>query len=161
MKTIREKIAYLRGIVDGDPSVQEGRVGFLFTKTLQILEELAQDVDALAEAQDELDEYLQEVDFDLAYLEDEFFQEDAEDYDCGCDCGCDDDDDWDDLSDALVEVECPQCQDIVTFDEDFMFDQGVQIRCPRCDAVVYETSDFDELDDFFEDDDDNFEDDED
>lgn len=149
METIREKIAYLRGIVDGDSSLQEGRVGFLFGKTLQILEQLAREVDELAQAQDELDEYLQEVDFDLAYLEDELFAEDDED-DCGC--GCDEDDDWEDGFSSLVEVECPDCEDIVTFDEDFLFDQGVQIRCPRCDAVVFETNDFEDIEALFDED---------
>ncbi len=147
LETIREKIAYLRGIIDGDPSMMEGRNGFLFTKILEVLEELATDVDDLARAQDELDEYLEEVDFDLAYLEDEFFDED--DHDCGCDCHDDDDDeDWDEEG-SLVEVECPDCEDIVTFEEEFLFDEGVQIRCPRCDAVVFETDDFEDLEELF------------
>lgn len=149
LKTIREKIAYLRGIIDGDPSMTEGRNGFLFAKVLQILEDMAQEVDELAQAQDELEEYLQEVDYDLAYLEDELFLDDDDHV-----CGCDDDDEWDDSDeDSLVEVECPVCEDIVTFDEDFLFDEGVQIRCPRCDAVVFETADFEELNDLFDEDD--------
>lgn len=148
LETIREKIAYLRGIIDGDPSMAEGRSGFLFAKTLQILEELADEVDELAQAQDELDEYLQEVDFDLAYLEDQAFSDDDEhDFDCGCE------DEWEDgCEGSLVEVECPVCDDIVTFDEEFLFDEGVQIRCPRCDAVVFETADFEELEDLFDED---------
>jgi transcription initiation factor IIE alpha subunit len=40
----------------------------------------------------------------------------------------------------------------VTFDEEFLFDEGVQIRCPRCDAVVFESSDFEELDELFQED---------
>jgi phage FluMu protein Com len=150
LETVKEQIAYLRGVMDGDSSLQEGRVRFLFEKTLQILEHLARDAEELSQAQEELDEYLQEVDFDLAYLEDEFFADDDE-----CTCREDDDDDWEEWEDccgSLVEVECPQCQDIVTFDEDFLFDQGVQIRCPRCDAVVFETDDFEDLDDLFEED---------
>jgi len=159
LETVREKIAYLRGIIDGDPSMEEGRNGFLFTKMLQVLEELADEVDDLAEAQEELDDYLQEVDFDLAYLEDEFFLDDD---DHECDCECHDDDDWDDsLEGSLVEVECPDCEDIVTFDEDFLFDQGVQIRCPRCDAIVFETDDFEDFEELFAEDVDGEDDDED
>lgn len=139
LETIREKIAYLRGVIDGDPTLAEGRNGFLFGKVLQILEDIAYELDDLAQAQDELDEYLEEVDFDLAYLEDELLLDD-DDFDEH------DHDDWDD---SLVEVECPVCDDIVTFDEEFLFDEGVQIRCPRCDAVVFETADFEELDDLF------------
>jgi len=151
VETIREKIAYLRGIVDGDSSLTEGRNGFLFTKILQVLEELAHEVEEISQVQDELEDYLQEVDYDLAYLEDEFFLDED---DVECDCHDHDHDEWDDSPDgSLVEVECPDCQDIVTFDEEFLFDEGVQIRCPRCDAVVFETSDFEELDDLFEEDD--------
>jgi phage FluMu protein Com len=144
LQTVREKIAYLRGIIDGDPSMTEGRSGFLFTKMLQILEDLADEVEDLALAHDELEDYLQEVDLDLAYLEDEVFPEDDH---------CHDHDHWDESGeDALVEVECPECEDIVTFDEEFLFDEGVQIRCPRCDAVVFESSDFEELDELFQED---------
>lgn len=153
LETIREKIAYLRGIVDGDSSFQEGRNGFVFSKILQVLEELARDVEELAQAQEELDEYLQEVDFDLAYLEDEFFSDEDDD-----DLDEEYDDDWDDdYEDSLAEVQCPVCEDLVTFDEDFLFDQGVQIRCPRCDAVVFETDDFEELEDLFNEDTDSSE----
>jgi len=148
LETIREKIAYLRGVIDGDPSMTEGRSGFLFTKVLQILDDLADEVEDLARAHEELDEYLQEIDFDLAYLEDELFL--AEDEDDHVDQGRVH---WEDSpGDSLVEVECPECEDIVTFDEDFLFDEGVQVRCPRCDAVVFESSDFDELDQLFQED---------
>jgi len=148
LETVREKIAYLRGIIDGDPSMEEGRNSFLFTKLLQILEDLADEVEYLAGAQDDLDDYLQEVDFDLAYLEDEFFQDDDDRFDFD-----DQDGDWEDsVEGSLVEVECPECEDIVTFDEDFLFDQGVQIRCPRCDAVVFETDDFEDFEELFDED---------
>lgn len=143
LETIREKIAYLRGMVDGDSSLEDSRNGFLFGKILQILEELAREVDNLKLAQDELDEYLQEVDFDLAYLEDEFF---SDEYD-------DELDEWEeDYEGSLAEVECPDCGDLVTFDEDFLFDEGVQIRCPRCDGIVFETDDFEDLDEIFSED---------
>lgn len=149
LKTVKEKIAYLRGLLDGDSSLQEGRNGFMFGKILQVLEELAQDVDTLAQGQEELDEYLEEVDFDLAYLEDEFFSEDADDRIRLFD----EDDEWDDYSDdSLVEIQCPDCADIVTFDEEFLFDEGVQVRCPRCDAVVFESDDFADLEDLYHED---------
>lgn len=138
LETIREKIAYLRGIIDGDPSLAEGRNAFLFGKVLEILESLAYEVEDLTRAQEELDEYLEEVDFDLAMLEDEMFMDEEDD--------CEHDD-WDDES--LVDVECPVCDYIVTFDEEFLFDEGVEIRCPRCDAIVFESADGEELDDLF------------
>lgn len=143
METIREKVAYLRGLVDAEESLKKGQVGVLFGKILEVVGDLATEVDELIDAQYELEEYLEEIDFDLAELEDEFLDQ-CEDDDC-------DFDDWDDLCDPLVEVDCPECHTIVTFDEDFLFDEGVQICCPHCDAVVFETDDFEENDLLFED----------
>lgn len=144
LETVKEKIAYLRGIIDGDSSLEEGRNGFMFSKILQILEQLAADVDELKKAQEELDEYLQEVDFDLACLEDEFFG-DEDDYDYP--------EEWDDDSEeSFAEAECPECGYVMRFDEDFLFDEGIQIRCQRCGAVVFETDDFRELEEVFDED---------
>lgn len=142
METAREKIAYLRGIIDGDPSLKEERIRFLFGKVLEILEELSTDMDELAEAQGELDDYLQEIDFDLAYLEDELADEDGE-FD-------DEWPDWDDEPDTFVEIPCAQCGYLVSFDEEFLSDPGVQICCPHCDAVVFQTDDFADVDDLGE-----------
>ncbi len=138
METAKEKIAYLRGIIDGDSSLKEERIRFLFEKVLEILDELAAEVDELAEAQDELDDYLQEIDFDLAYLEDELVDEDDI---------CDDEDwsGWDDEEPGtFVEIPCVHCGYLVSFDEEFLSDPGVQICCPRCDAVVFQTDDYDD-----------------
>jgi len=145
LETIGEKIAYLRGIVDGDSSLEDSRSAFLFSRILQVLEELAREVDELKRGQDELDEYLQEVDFDLAYLEDEFFgDDDDDDYDYYPD-------EWDDDDEeSFAEAQCPQCGHVMRFDEAFLFDEGVQIRCQRCNAVVFETDDFDELEKVFD-----------
>ena len=68
LETVKEKIAYLRGVIDGESPPEEGRATFLFSRVLQILEQLAADVEELKQAQRELEEYLEEVDFDLAYL---------------------------------------------------------------------------------------------
>jgi len=144
LETVKEKIAYLRGMIDGETEPEEGRSTFLMSKILQILDQLAADVEELKQAQEELDEYLQEVDFDLAYLEDEFYgDEDDSDYP----------QEWeDDLEESYAEAECPQCGYVMRFDEDFLFDEGIQIRCQRCGAVVFETDDYHELEEVFSED---------
>lgn len=141
METIREKVAYLRGLVDAEESLKKGQAGVLFGKILEVVGDLATEVDELIEAQYELEEYLEEIDFDLAELEDEFLNQCDDDYEFK---------DWD-AHDPLVEIDCPKCRTIVTFDEDFLFDEGVQICCPHCDAVVFETDDYEEHDLLFED----------
>lgn len=150
LKTVREKIAYLRGMLDGDPSLKEGNHAFLLGEILEVLTDLAREVNELAQGQEELSDYVEEVDFDLAYMEDEFFADDVADDHFGWH---DHGEDWEEhFDDSLVEIQCPDCDDIVTFSEDFLFDESVQIRCPRCDAVVFETDDFEDVEDLFNED---------
>jgi hypothetical protein len=59
LETVKEKIAYLRGVIDGESAPEEGRSSFLFSKVLQILDQLAADVEELKKSQEELDAYLQ------------------------------------------------------------------------------------------------------
>ncbi len=116
METAKEKNCLSAGgMIDGDSSLKEERIRFLFEKVLEILDELAADVEEMAEAQDELDDYLQEIDFDLAYLEDELSDEDDVDEEWS---------DWDDKPGTFVEIPCAHCGYLVSFDEDFLSGPG-------------------------------------
>ncbi|HHY09171.1 MAG TPA: hypothetical protein GX528_01250 [Firmicutes bacterium] len=131
MKSINEKIAYLRGIIDGDTSLEEERIRFLFEQVMLVLEELAKDLESVVKIQEELEDYVQEIDFDLMHFEDDFY----------------DGEEWeeDDSEMPVIEFECPQCAELLAFDGDFLLGQGVQITCPHCGAVVMETDDSDEF----------------
>ncbi|NLJ80390.1 MAG: hypothetical protein GX335_05135 [Firmicutes bacterium] len=135
MESTREKIAYLKGIIDGDSSLKEERIRFLFENTMGVLEEIARDLDELALAQKELEDYLQEIDFDLTDLEDDFYveEEDGEDW-----LGADEEQ-------SFLELECPQCGEKVTLDKALIFREGVRIQCPDCGALVFESSDSEDL----------------
>lgn len=138
MKSISEKIAYLRGIIDGDSSLEEERVRFLFEQVMLVLEKLAENLENVVQIQGELEDYVQEIDFDLMHFEDDFY----------------DSEEWDEESDLempVIEFECPECQELLAFDGDFLLGQGVQIKCPHCGAVVMETEDADEYEDWDED----------
>lgn len=139
METIREKIAYLRGIIDGDPSIKDDRVRFLFERILLVLDDITDDLENVVMAQEELEDYVGEIDFDLANLEDDFYQdsEDKEFDKCF-------------LEEPMIEMECPSCQEVVCFDEGFLYDDDVQITCPNCSTVIFDTREVDDLD--FEDD---------
>jgi len=49
--------------------IKDGQVGILLGKILEVVGELAIEVDELIEAQCDLEEYMEEIDFDLADLE--------------------------------------------------------------------------------------------
>lgn len=113
--TTLERVAYLKGLADGmkmDDSTNEGK---LLLNIIGVLEDMAGDMAGLEEDLEGLADQVDEIDDDLAFLE-EVVYEDEED---------------DDLDDEeLYEVECPSCGDIICIDEE-MLDEG-EIDCPSC-----------------------------
>lgn len=130
METVKEKIAYLRGMVDSSESIKDGLSRVVLQRILEVLDELADDVDELYHGQEELDEYIEAVDLDLAELEDE-----------GCDC---DHHHSKEDDDGMVEMECPTCQEMVWFDEDFLYDDDVEVTCPECGETLFSSGDLDD-----------------
>lgn len=115
MDGIRERVAYLRGLSDGlsiDETTKEGR---LLLAIVDVLEDMAEEIDILDDEQQELDEYVNAIDEDLSAVEDEIY-----DYE-----------DEDDEDDGYIEVECPNCNETVYIDEDAL-DSDEEILCPSC-----------------------------
>ena len=116
-----ESLGYLKGLIDGldlDANKKETKV---IKAIVDVLENLATDVDDMTEGLELVGEQIDAVDEDLADLE-EFVYDD----DCDCDC-CDDDCEE-------YEVECPNCGETITVDEDTVM-QG-KFECPNCGEVL-------------------------
>ncbi len=116
-----ESLGYLKGLIDGldlDASKKETKV---IKAMVEVLENLAIDIDDMTEGLELVGEQIDAVDEDLADLE-EFVYDD----DCDCDC-CDDD--YEEF-----EVECPNCKEVITVDEDTVM-QG-NIECPNCGEML-------------------------
>ena len=127
--TTSEKVAYLKGLIEGYGIAADEKQGKLLSVIMDILEDLAFDVedihDNLAELEDGLDavsEDLEDVE-DLLFGEDDFDDEDEEDWD-------DEDEELDAENLTLYEAQCPSCGEYVTFEESVL-DQG-GIICPNC-----------------------------
>ena len=117
MMTVTEKVAYLKGLAEGmkmDDSTNEGK---LLLAIIDTLDDIALTVSDMEDSMTELAAQVDEIDDDLGAVEEDLYCDDD-------DCDCDDDDE------ALYEVECPQCGDIICLDED-MLDEG-EIDCPNC-----------------------------
>ncbi len=131
VKTIKEKIAYLRGLLEvGNLYGKDPNTKVFWDHLLGILDDVAESINALGTNQEELAEYVEAIDSDLRDLEEEAYQ--------------DEDDDW-------VETDCPECGEPVSFEESFLYDDDVQVTCPECGAVVHRGDSFldiDELEDF-------------
>ena len=136
MMTVTEKVAYLKGLVEGldfDADKKETKV---INAVLDVLEDLALAVSDLDDEMAVVTEQLDAVDEDLADLEEVFYEE-LDDCDCDCDC-----DDCCDCDEDMYEVECPNCGELIYFDEEIILDGKAE--CPACGEVLeFETEECD------------------
>ena len=146
--SMMEKAMYLKGLCDGlepDTTTKEGK---LIAALLDMVTEMAAEMDDMQAEICELKDYCEELDEDLGDVEevlldlddeDEDYDddEDEDDFECdgdcaGCDfdCGFDDDDDlFDEEDDEFFEVICPACGDVINFDSSI---DPENLRCPNC-----------------------------
>lgn len=132
--TTAEKVAYLKGLAEGfgtDPASKEGK---LLTTIIDILEDLALDLEDVMDSVEELEEGLDAVSDDLQDVEDIVYDEDDfDDLDDFEDDEFEEDED-DEILDAddlvLYEAQCPSCGEFVTFEESVLEQGG--IACPNC-----------------------------
>ena len=143
--SMMEKAMYLKGLCDGidlDKTTKEGK---LIAALLDMVTEMAAEMDDMQEEICELHDYCEELDEDLGDVEevlldldDEDYEDEDDDFECdgdcaGCDfdCGFDDDDDdlFDEEEDDFFEVICPACGDAINFDSTI---DPENLRCPNC-----------------------------
>lgn len=130
--TTAEKVAYLKGLVEGfgtDLATKEGKI---LSTMMDILEDLALDLEDLGGDVAELGDGLDAVSDDLEDVENILFGEPEDE---------DDEDDegepWDGET-VFYECECPSCGETITFEEDVLKNGAIQ--CPACgEKLEFET----------------------
>lgn len=120
--TVTEKVAYLKGLIEGMEIDQTSKEGKLLKAMMDVLSDLALSVEDLEEYTSELTEQVDAIDEDLDALEGEFYGDDEDDY---CDCW-----DEDECEDEFYDVCCPNCNEEFCVDEDTLLEGGVE--CPKC-----------------------------
>ena len=124
---ITENAAYLKGLAEGlkvDESTNEGK---LIVKMLDLIEEMAEKIEILESANDELYTYMEGMAEDLVNLENDFYEEEESDDDYS-----DLNEDYEDgeyVDEEYYEIECPACGEKICFTEDFDLDNFL---CPAC-----------------------------
>ena len=134
MTTI-EKVAYIKGLMEGMKVDETSDNGKLFKLIVEILDELTKDVADIEDYVAELTEQVDAVDEDLNSLEEDFYEEWDEEDDCDC-CDCCD------CDDEYYDVTCAACGEDFVVDEETLLDGGVE--CPACGEHL--EFDFDEED---------------
>ena len=129
--TNTEKAAYLKGLAEGlelDESKKETK---LIKALIDLVDDLAFSISELEDAFNDLADQVDEIDEDLAMVEDDVYDDGECDGDCdSCDCeDCEDCDCFED-DDCYYEVTCPTCNETICLNED-MLEDG-EIECPNC-----------------------------
>ena len=128
-----EKAMYLKGLCDGlepDKTTKEGK---LIDALLDMVTEMAAEMDDMQAEICEVKDYCEELDEDLGDVEELLYDDDEDCCDGDCDCcdGCDDCDDFD--MEETYEVECPKCHETICFDETL---DPENLICPACGDVI-------------------------
>ena len=87
--SVENKVNYLKGLAEGlqiDESTKEGK---LLLAIIDVLDEIAFEMDDLDEEIVQLGDYVEELDTDLLEVEEYLYDDDDEDCGCGCGCDCD------------------------------------------------------------------------
>jgi len=167
--SLKEKVAYLKGLAEGlgfDSESKEGKLISVIIDTLAIMAEeieelnenaldIGEELDAISSDLADVEEFLFDDDFDDDYDYDDFmgFDDDDDDYDYD-----DDDEDFDDECTCGMcggagfpfETSCPFCgADLIIEEADLVMES---IKCPSCGEKL--DFDFDDDDDDDEEEDD-------
>ena len=135
---LTEKAAYIKGLADGVNYNKESAEGKLIAALIDMVDEMAKQIEILDETVDELNDYIEEIDEDLGDVEECLCEDDEyDDCDCDCDCDCDDCDcdccdcceDDEDEDGEFFEIQCPSCGEIICFDETI---DPEELICPAC-----------------------------
>ena len=119
---IMEKVAYLKGLAEGMELDTEKKEGKLLAAIIDLLEDIALELEDLWDGEEELYEGLDAVSDDLEDVEDLIFEEDEDEEEY-------DEEDFDDDEDCYATT-CPTCEEEIFFDESILEDG--EVICPNC-----------------------------
>ncbi len=134
MSKLTDRISFLKGMAAGMKLNMDKDSNKLMLEMLTVMGEIAEEMAAMTEAHNDLNEYVESIDDDLAELEESLFGEEAMD---GEDLDGEDDEDEDEFGeDDLIVYACPHCgteiefqANDVDFDEDYL--------CPECNKPIF------------------------
>ncbi len=121
MSKLTDRISYLQGLAEGMKLNPEKDAHKLILNILEVLGEVGESFEALAESHGELSDYVESIDEDLADLEADLYDDEDED------AAEDDEEEFE----STIEYECPHCGAMIDIDpDDVDFDE--ETKCPEC-----------------------------
>ena len=127
MSKLTDRISYLQGLAEGMRLNPEKDSHRLILGILEVLGEVGDSFEALAESHAELSEYVDSIDEDLADMEADLYDEDDEMLA---------EDTGDEDFEGMIEYECPHCGATIEIDPDEVdFDEDA--LCPQCGKELF------------------------
>ena len=114
---ILEKVAYMKGLAEGLGLDTKSKEGKLLKVMMDILDDVALELQDIRDEQSDLEEGLDAISDDLADVETYLYEEDGEEEESGED-------------DDVYQTTCPNCEEEIFFDETILADGSVE--CPNC-----------------------------
>ncbi len=141
MMTVTEKAAYLKGLVEMAHFEADTDEVKIIKAMVDAIDEMALTIADLEDEVAALTEVVDEIDEDLGDVEECIYDDCCDSDCCDDDCCCDDHDDSD-----YFEVECPACGETICLDESVLDEESIQ--CPACgETLEFDFDDEDEEED--------------
>ena len=112
---ISEKVAYLKGLMEGMKFDTETNEGKLFAAIIDVLDDIAFEIEDLTDEVMELEDGVDVISDDLADVEDRVYEDEDEEEEC-------------------FATTCPECEEEIFFDETLLEDG--EVICPNCGAKL-------------------------
>jgi len=123
VEDLKKKVAYLQGLAEGLDVSGDSRQGRIINGILDTLAGLSDALGTVEAEGKNLEEYMELVDQDLAFLEDQYYGTEG-------------------LDEGLVEIDCPACGEPLTVESEWLVDSDeMEITCPTCGGRVFPTGD--------------------
>ena len=126
MSKLTDKVSYLKGLADGMKLNMDKDANKLIMEILGALGEFAEEMQVMSDAHDELNEYVESIDDDLADLEETLFGDEDED----------DEDDMMEDDGEIISYACPECGHEIAFHADDV-DLSEDYLCPACGKPIF------------------------
>lgn len=127
MNSLKSKIAYLKGYMEGLDIDKDSKEGKMFTEVINVMGLMSEKIESLEKHEEEIEDYIETIDGELTMVKDEIYgYEDVEflDYDYE-----------NEEDDHYIEISCANCNETIFVEREILNSMD-GIRCPSCHGFI-------------------------
>jgi DNA-directed RNA polymerase subunit delta len=131
MHDLKERTAYLRGLVEGAAFPKDEKEKLIWDGLLDFCDDAADELNELTASQNETEDYIEAIDEDLSSLEKYFYNNEESDENLDVVFSNEKDEQ------GVMELTCPHCSEEIYFEDQH---GDYEVICPECGKVVWNSS---------------------